>query len=74
MRLTGADNHVAGLGNMAAFLGPGQKGKPGSEGRLNDRVVWRARHGFERDLTPLQDGGSNWSNVSGTGPFARREP
>jgi arylsulfatase A-like enzyme len=39
MLLTGTDNHVAGLGNMAEFLGPDQKGKPGYEGHLNERVV-----------------------------------
>jgi arylsulfatase A-like enzyme len=39
MLLTGTDNHVAGLGNMAEWLGPNQKGKPGYEGHLNDRVV-----------------------------------
>ena len=39
MMLTGADNHVAGLGNMAEFVGPTQKGKPGYEGHLNNRVV-----------------------------------
>lgn len=39
MLLTGADNHLAGLGTMAEFLGPDQKGKPGYEGYLNDRVV-----------------------------------
>ncbi|MEK6257872.1 MAG: arylsulfatase [Planctomycetota bacterium] len=39
MLLTGVDNHVAGLGNMAEFLGPTQKGKPGYEGHLNHRVV-----------------------------------
>ena len=39
MLLTGVDNHVAGLGNMAEFLGPKQKGKPGYEGYLNNRVV-----------------------------------
>ncbi|MFO0687430.1 MAG: arylsulfatase [Myxococcota bacterium] len=39
MLLSGTDNHVAGLGNMAEFLGPKQKGKPGYEGHLNDRVV-----------------------------------
>lgn len=37
--LTGADNHVAGLGNMAEFLGPKQQGQPGYEGHLNARVV-----------------------------------
>jgi arylsulfatase A-like enzyme len=39
MLLSGTDNHVAGLGNMAEFLGPKQKGKPGYEGHLNNRVV-----------------------------------
>jgi len=39
MLLTGTDNHVAGLGNMDEFLGPDQKGKPGYEGHLNERVA-----------------------------------
>jgi arylsulfatase len=39
MLLSGTDNHVAGLGNMAEFLGPKQKGKPGYEGHLNSRVA-----------------------------------
>ncbi len=39
MLLTGTDNHIAGLGNMAEWLGPKQKGKPGYEGHLNNRVV-----------------------------------
>jgi arylsulfatase len=39
MMLSGADNHIAGLGNMAEFMAPNQKGKPGYEGYLNDRVV-----------------------------------
>jgi arylsulfatase len=39
MLLSGCDNHVAGLGNMAEFLGPEQKGKPGYEGHLNSRVA-----------------------------------
>ena len=39
MLMTGTDNHIAGLGNMAEFITPEQKGKPGYEGRLNDRVV-----------------------------------
>ena len=39
MLLTGTDNHIAGLGNMAELLAPNQRGKPGYEGRLNDRVV-----------------------------------
>src|SRR5919199_2685147 len=39
MILSGMDNHLAGLGNMAEFLTPNQQGKPGYEGTLNDRVV-----------------------------------
>ena len=39
MLLTGTDNHIAGLGNMAEWLGPTQKGMPGYEGHLNARVT-----------------------------------
>jgi arylsulfatase len=38
MMLTGTDNHIAGIGNMAEWAGPEQKGKPGYEGHLNDRA------------------------------------
>ena len=37
--LSGADNHVNGLGSMATTLTPKQKGQPGYEGFLNDRVL-----------------------------------
>ena len=39
MLLSGTDNHLAGLGNMGEMLTPEQRGKPGYEGHLNDRVV-----------------------------------
>jgi len=39
MLLTGVDNHIAGLGNMAEFIAPNQKGAPGYEGYINDAVV-----------------------------------
>lgn len=39
MLLTGVDNHVAGLGNMAEFTAANQRGKPGYEGHLNARVA-----------------------------------
>ena len=39
MLLSGNDNHVAGLGNMGELLTDNQKGKPGYEGHLNDRVA-----------------------------------
>jgi len=38
MMLTGTDNHIAGMGNMAEWTGPTQQGKPGYEGYLNARV------------------------------------
>jgi arylsulfatase len=39
MLLSGNDNHVAGLGTMAEMLTDAQRGEPGYEGHLNDRVV-----------------------------------
>ncbi len=39
MLMSGNDNHVAGLGNMAELLTKNQVGMPGYEGHLNDRVV-----------------------------------
>lgn len=39
MLLTGTDSHIAGIGNMAEWTGPTQRGKPGYEGYLNPRVV-----------------------------------
>jgi arylsulfatase A-like enzyme len=39
MLLSGTDNHLAGLGNMGEMLTPKQRGKPGYEGYLNNRVV-----------------------------------
>ena len=39
MLLSGTDNHLAGLGNMGEMLTPVQRGKPGYEGYLNNRVV-----------------------------------
>ncbi|MBB6193413.1 arylsulfatase [Sphingobium wenxiniae] len=49
MILTGNDNHHAGVGNMAELLTPEQRGQPGYEGRLNDRVATIAER--------LRDGG-----------------
>jgi arylsulfatase A-like enzyme len=39
MLLTGVDNHRVGLGNMAEFLKDNQRGYPGYEGYLNERVA-----------------------------------
>ena len=39
MMLSGTDNHLAGMGSMGEMLTSNQKGQPGYEGYLNDRVV-----------------------------------
>jgi arylsulfatase len=39
MLMSGNDNHVAGLGTMGEMLVENQRGQPGYEGYLNDRVV-----------------------------------
>ncbi|MBW1898157.1 MAG: arylsulfatase [Deltaproteobacteria bacterium] len=39
MLLSGTDNHLAGMGTNAEIISDEQRGKPGYEGYLNDRVV-----------------------------------
>jgi len=39
MLMSGTDNHIAGIANMSELLTPDQRGKPGYEGYINDRVV-----------------------------------
>jgi arylsulfatase A-like enzyme len=39
MLLSGTDNHIAGIGSMAESIQDFQRGKPGYEGYLNDRVA-----------------------------------
>ncbi|NKB35721.1 MAG: sulfatase-like hydrolase/transferase [Gammaproteobacteria bacterium] len=39
MLLSGTDNHIAGLGNMAESLAPNQLGRPGYEGHLNFNIA-----------------------------------
>lgn len=39
MLMSGSDNHLVGFGDMAELITSEQKGKPGYEGNLNERVV-----------------------------------
>ena len=39
MLLSGSDNHLVGFGDMSELMLPEQRGKPGYEGYLNERVV-----------------------------------
>ncbi len=39
MLMSGTDNHLAGFGDMAELMTEAQRGKPGYEGYLNERIV-----------------------------------
>ena len=55
MMLSGTDNHLAGMGTNAEGISEEQRGKPGYEGYLNDRVVsvaeTLAASGYETFMT-----------------------
>lgn len=63
MLLSGTDNHIAGLGNMGEMIAPEQRGKPGYEGHLNDRVVSLAE--------VLQTGGYH-TYMAGKWPYGQK--
>ena len=56
MLLTGIDNHEVGLGTMAEQIGPAQRGKPGYEGYLNDRIETVAERLQASGYTTLMTG------------------
>jgi arylsulfatase len=71
MLLTGVDNHVAGFGNLRRRLTPDQEGRPGYEGRLNERVVTVAS--LLRDAGYRTYVAGNWElgDDAGSLPMAR---
>lgn len=71
MLLSGNDNHVAGLGNMGELLAESQKGKPGYEGHLNDRVASLAEVMREGGYHTYMAGKWHLGHEKGSLPFDR---
>ncbi|MHC4951435.1 MAG: arylsulfatase [Planctomycetota bacterium] len=71
MLLSGNDNHIAGLGTMGELLTDKQRGNPGYEGHLNDRVVCLAEALQEGGYHTYLSGKWHLGHKSGTLPFDR---
>ncbi len=71
MLLTGVTSHRAGLGNMLEETAPNQKGQPGYEGHLNDRVVTLASRLRAHGYTTMMSGKWHLGLTPETGPAAR---
>lgn len=71
MLLSGNDNHVAGLGTMSELLTKNQRGQPGYEGHLNDRVVSLAEVLRDSGYHTYLSGKWHLGHESGTLPFDR---
>lgn len=71
MLLTGVDNHLTGFGNLAEELSPNQKGQPGYEGYLNERVVTIATLLRDAGYHTYISGKWHLGTASDTGPKSR---
>jgi arylsulfatase len=71
MLMSGNDNHVAGLGTMAEMLTDKQRGKPGYEGHLNDRVISLAEALRAGGYHTYMAGKWHLGHHEGTRPFDR---
>lgn len=71
MLLTGTDHHLAGIANMSELITPSQRGKPGYEGHLNDRVVTIAEVLHGHGYRTVMSGKWHLGTTDATDPFAR---
>lgn len=71
MLLSGVDNHQAGLGSMAEVMQPDQKGQPGYEGYLNNRVASIAELLRQGGYRTLMSGKWHLGLTPERGPAAR---
>lgn len=71
MLMSGTDNHIAGLGTMAEELKDNQKGNPGYEGYLNERVASLADLLHDADYHTYMTGKWHLGMTEETSPAAR---